>query len=533
MSWKVAHACVRGSAHLRSGLPNQDAAQCITIPGEETIPPIAIAAVSDGHGGGRHFRSQIGSSLAVSTAIDVLQGFFAQHAGAAGADAIGADVVQQLQRELVDRWLVAVSADLENHPLTAEELGQLEVGDGAESRTAVETLPTLAYGATLLVAAATDDLILYLQLGDGEILCVDALGNTTRPLPADARLLGNQTTSLCQPEAWQEFRAAWSAAPDLPALVLLSTDGYANSFRSDEDFLKIGADYLEILREQGMAVLADELPEILNEATQQGSGDDITLAILQGDLKKTAAEGNGSPVKPKLSKESRSLLIEQLKARHSSQHRRLDELSTRLEQTRKDNRRLQLLVVFLVLVALAAGIYVFRGYLRPSVKPSDMPATPAPKTKPAPPPVASSRGGKEGNGARQWQLTISGSRKSMTIFQGKRIDCDWIAPCEEQAPPPPDGVYAVVARTRDGLGLVNNWGGKWHVKSTGGSKTITRGGSIPLDSEVKEVTFSNGKKGTISPLAASPASDASANPDQPPADDQPSSPAPEAHPEQQ
>jgi len=171
----------------------------------------------------------------------------------------------------------------------------LEKGDGADSRKSVETLPILAYGATLLVAAATDSLILYLQLGDGEILCVNSTGETIRPLPADARLVGNQTTSLCQPEAWQEFRAGWFGAPDMPSLVLLSTDGYANSFRSDNDFLKIGSDYLEIIRQQGIATLAEELPEILKEATQQGSGDDITLAILQGDLKKSAAELNGAP----------------------------------------------------------------------------------------------------------------------------------------------------------------------------------------------------------------------------------------------
>lgn len=322
MSWKVSHACVRGSAHVRSGLPNQDAAQCIATSGEGSTPSIAIAAVSDGHGGVRHFRSQIGSTLAVSTAVDVLQGFLLQHA--AGAETISAEDIQYLERDLVDRWTSAVSKDLENHPLTPEELGTLEEGDGAESRTSVETVPILAYGATLLVAAATDNLILYLQLGDGEILCVDSAGETTRPLPADARLLGNQTTSLCQPDAWQEFRAGWFAPPDFPALVLLSTDGYANSFRSDDDFLKIGSDYLEIIREQGISVLADELPAILTEATQQGSGDDITLAIMQGDLKRSVAESNGAPVKPKISSESRSALIEQLKARHSSQHRRLD-----------------------------------------------------------------------------------------------------------------------------------------------------------------------------------------------------------------
>ena len=93
--------------------------------------------------------------------------------------------------------------------------------------------------------------------------------------------MGNQTTSLCQPEAWREFRTTETAASaGLPALVLLSTDGYVNSFRSQEDFLQIGQDYLQILREQGSEVLADELPKILTEATQQGSGDDITLGML-------------------------------------------------------------------------------------------------------------------------------------------------------------------------------------------------------------------------------------------------------------
>ena len=92
-----------------------------------------------------------------------------------------------------------------------------------------------------------------------------------------------ETTSLCQPEAWKDFRSSWVTKPALPSLVLLSTDGYANSFRSDEDFLKIGQDYLEIIRQQGIASLAEELPTILTEATQQGSGDDITLAILQDD----------------------------------------------------------------------------------------------------------------------------------------------------------------------------------------------------------------------------------------------------------
>ncbi len=527
MSWKVAHACVRGSAHVRSGLPNQDAAQCIATSGEGSTPAIAIAAVSDGHGGGRHFRSQIGSSLAVSTAVDILQSFLLQHAAGGGAETITAEDIQYLERDLVDRWISAVSTDLENHPLTPEELGKLEEGDGAESRTAVETLPVLAYGATLLVAAATDNLILYLQLGDGEILCVDSAGTTNRPLPGDDRLVGNQTTSLCQPDAWQEFRAGWFAPPDLPALVLLSTDGYANSFRSDDDFLKIGSDYLEIIREQGISVLADELPAILTEATQQGSGDDITLAIMQWDLKKGAADANCAPVKPKISSESRSALIEQLKARHSSQHRRLDELSTRLEETRKDNRRLLWLLVLIILLVAGAGLYFFRGMIFPTppATPETKPGESAPKAKPEPPPDGSSRGQKKEDAGPRWQLAMEHAGSPLILRKGLSIPCGKIARCEN-SDPEARKEFAEVAQDSGSkqMQLFNYSGLTWKVTSklTGQQFNVGRSEFIVLAADVDEITFKKGVKGTVSPLVDSGGN--SNHPDGPLAGDQPSLP---------
>ena len=79
MSWKVAHACVRGSSHQRSGLPNQDAVQCTVTPAAQGT--VAVAVVSDGHGSPRHFRSQIGSSLAVSTVAATLPGISSRFRG--------------------------------------------------------------------------------------------------------------------------------------------------------------------------------------------------------------------------------------------------------------------------------------------------------------------------------------------------------------------------------------------------------------------------------------------------------------------
>ena len=296
MSWKVAHACVRGSSHRRSGLPNQDAAQCTVAPGAQGT--MAVAVVSDGHGSARHFRSQVGSSLAVSTVAATLQNFLRESVASNGQVPFVPEQVHELERKIVSGWLAAVHSDLEHNQFTEAELAGLEKEEGAEGRAAVESIPELAYGATLLAAAATDKVLLYLQLGDGEILSVSATGTTTRPLPPDDRLIANQTTSLCQQEAWRDFRSSWVTDGALPSLVLLSTDGYANSFRSDEDFLKIGQDYLEIIRQQGIASLAEELPAILTEATQQGSGDDITLAILQDDLAPAASAGSQGTAAP-------------------------------------------------------------------------------------------------------------------------------------------------------------------------------------------------------------------------------------------
>jgi hypothetical protein len=187
-------------------------------------------------------------------------------------------------------------------------------------------------------------------------------------------LIANQTTSLCQPEAWKDFRSSWVIGSALPSLVLLSTDGYANSFRSDEDFLKIGQDYLEIIRQQGIASLAEELPAILTEATQQGSGDDITLAILQDDL------GAERPA-PLMTPASKSALIEELKARHSSQHRKLQKLAMRVGQTRKNNRRQRntLLLLVAAVIAVALAIFHNRIFLH---RPAPTPAAPTMGTAP-------------------------------------------------------------------------------------------------------------------------------------------------------
>ncbi len=64
-----------------------------------------------------------------------------------------------------------------------------------------------------------------------------------------------------------------------PALILVSTDGYANSFADDAGFLQVGSDLLNILRAQGLDEVTANLDGWPAEASEQGSGD-VTLGLL-------------------------------------------------------------------------------------------------------------------------------------------------------------------------------------------------------------------------------------------------------------
>jgi hypothetical protein len=174
-----------------------------------------------------------------------------------------------------------VEKHLQQTPLTPDELGTLEHRKDAAAREAVAADPLLAYGATVMTVLVAETFILYLQLGDGDILVVVEGGKVTRPLERDERLFANQTTSLCSPDAWRDVQIRFQAlVHPPPALILLATDGYANSFVNEAAFLQVGADLLDLLRTEGLAAVEADLATWLTEASQAGSGDDITLGLL-------------------------------------------------------------------------------------------------------------------------------------------------------------------------------------------------------------------------------------------------------------
>jgi len=276
--WWVIGRSVRGASHARTGLPNQDAIGWLQVQG---VDQRLIVAVSDGHGSAKYFRSHAGSRLAIETALALGQEFLDGQPDLNNLTAVKRTAEERLPQEMARRWNEAVKSHIEANPISDEELSALEQTDGTAARENIAANPLKAYGATIVTAIVEESFILYLQLGDGDILLVSETGEVNRPLPKDDRLFANETTSLSSQKSWSDFRIGFQTLVGTPpALILLSTDGYANSFLNEEEFTKVGKDILDSLRSDGIEAVDQSLEGWLTEATGAGSGDDITLAII-------------------------------------------------------------------------------------------------------------------------------------------------------------------------------------------------------------------------------------------------------------
>jgi hypothetical protein len=281
--WMVASASVRGASHERSGVANQDAISHLPAPNIPNKGLCAATAVSDGHGSPKCIRSEMGSRLAVESALSCVSRFF---------DGTEARDNRRFESDfpsmLVAEWRDKVSKHVRESPFTEAEHAKLNESAGVAAAMALREAAAqadgaalhLAYGATILLVVVTDCGIFYLQLGDGDIMAVSAAGDVEFPIPEDPSLMANETTSLCMRDAVHEFRFGFHhMEKEPPALILVSTDGYGNAFASTPDFHKVGTDVLRMIRDSGMPQ-KEEIESWLDVASRQGSGDDATLGIL-------------------------------------------------------------------------------------------------------------------------------------------------------------------------------------------------------------------------------------------------------------
>jgi hypothetical protein len=95
-NWRTLKASVRGAAHHRTGLPNQDAVRVARANGGLPL----IVALADGHGSAKSFRSQHGARSAVTVALKVYGSLFESDS----LSQIKRWAEEQLPLELVRHW---------------------------------------------------------------------------------------------------------------------------------------------------------------------------------------------------------------------------------------------------------------------------------------------------------------------------------------------------------------------------------------------------------------------------------------------
>jgi serine/threonine protein phosphatase PrpC len=286
--WRIIAESITGHSHFLKNRPNQDNGGL----NNNTFPYPLIGAVSDGHGGREYFRSERGSAFAIQTAIKVLSDFYVQNL------AFHSDNNEIICKTIIEEWKKIVLEDIQKNPYDAKERDIIEKGrlkrelNNPESVKYCEIRP---YGSTLLATIISEGCVTFFQLGDGDIIIHSHEGYFIRPITPDENLTGNETYSLCTYESWKNFRV--TQIQYHPDFLMLSTDGYANSYFDDNGFITVARDFYSLIYQsdnfdEGIHLVQSNIHKWLTITSQKGSGDDITLIIFAQDPIKNKPRGN-------------------------------------------------------------------------------------------------------------------------------------------------------------------------------------------------------------------------------------------------
>lgn len=263
----------QGESHKATEKPCQDFS--FSIKSEN----YAIAVVSDGHGGKRYFRSDVGSKIAVEVAHRCLVAFaenipptlFADFPRTvAGAGDIYQTELQQLVRAIVVGWRNAVMEHAATNPLSETEQTIAQPDDDYEWEA--------TYGCTLIATLLTPQYWMALQIGDGKCVAVNKDGEPFEPIPWDDRCFLNRTTSICDTSAADEFRYCIGGRETAPVAIFLGSDGIDDSFGEEENLYNFYIQLAKGFAKDGYDATVADLTATLPVLSKRGSQDDMSVA---------------------------------------------------------------------------------------------------------------------------------------------------------------------------------------------------------------------------------------------------------------
>lgn len=269
MRQKVFGDSVQGASHKRVGMECQDSFKK-SICDDETI----IIAIADGHGSKSCPYSKTGSIIAVNVFCTVMEEFHESY-----TDNLQM-LLTYLNREGDTKVAQAVDTEWKRRVLIAHKNNKRDVirtDNGEKDKVEIYK----QYGTTLVGMMITSTFFFAFQLGDGDISYVDNNGYF-QVLKAD-KILGTETHSLSKVDSWKNAISTVrrrNSTYELPAIIMMSTDGFSNSYKNEQEFQKTCVEYFEMVKQYGSKAVKKSLKEWLSETSDMGCGDDITLLMV-------------------------------------------------------------------------------------------------------------------------------------------------------------------------------------------------------------------------------------------------------------
>lgn len=291
--------CV-GDSHIKTSKPCQDCSRSITC------ELYSMAIVSDGHGGERYFRSNIGSEYAVKITRDAVDSFVREMNNNSiclfkdkpfttsddGADKTNDKISEALRwlfSSIICQWNIAITEHALNNDLTKWELENVEKKylDEFECKRKEEDASfEKTYGCTLMAYVQTSDYWFAFQIGDGKCVSLTKVSDKlecNKPIPWDERCFLNKTTSLCDSQAIDGFRYCYQGDGSFPVAVFLGSDGIDDTYGDEDGLYNFYVELYKIILQRGAKEAKKELKKTLPIISKRGSKDDMSIACVYDD----------------------------------------------------------------------------------------------------------------------------------------------------------------------------------------------------------------------------------------------------------
>ncbi len=267
-----------------------------------SIPGLSVALVSDGHGGTRYFRSDVGSKLACEVSKELIEKFVEQidpmtfkgfgltQSGVNGEFVTKEaknqfEALRRLGGSIISTWRQKITKHAQENPLTDQEKESVpaEYHDQLQDEEKIAKV----YGCTLIAYVQTPEYWFAFQIGDGKCFSFHPETGPKQPILWDEACFLNKTTSLCDSNAFDKFRYTFEGDGRFPYAVLLGSDGLDDSFGEDKNLINFYIQVLKLAYASGIDELKQVLEKDLPTLSQRGSQDDMSIA---GVIDETSAQ---------------------------------------------------------------------------------------------------------------------------------------------------------------------------------------------------------------------------------------------------